>query len=125
MRLRIAVGILLLGLSVACGQSTPATPSPTPSPSAPGSTVAASIISGSSTLTTTAYAPNPVVVAVGGTVSWTNNDSKTHTSTADGGEWSSGPIAPGGTFNMTFASAGTFPYHCAVHPGMVGTVRVQ
>jgi plastocyanin len=121
MRLRIAFVVLLLGSSLACGQSTPATPSPTPS----GATVAASIVSGSSTLTTTAYAPNPVVVAVGGTVSWTNNDTKTHTSTADAGEWSSGPIAPGGTFSMMFASAGTFAYHCTIHPGMVGTVTVQ
>jgi plastocyanin len=123
MRLRIAFVVVLLGSSLACGQSTPAAPSPTQS--AASSTVAASIVTGSSTLTTTAYAPNPVVVAVGGTVTWTNNDTKTHTSTADGGDWSSGPIAPGGTFNMTFASSGTFPYHCTIHPGMVGTVRVQ
>jgi plastocyanin len=26
---------------------------------------------------------------------------------------------------MMFTSAGTFPYHCTIHPGMVGTVRVQ
>jgi plastocyanin len=26
---------------------------------------------------------------------------------------------------MTFPSAGTFPYHCSIHPGMVGTVTVQ
>jgi plastocyanin len=26
---------------------------------------------------------------------------------------------------MTFASAGSFTYHCTLHPGMVGTVTVQ
>jgi plastocyanin len=26
---------------------------------------------------------------------------------------------------MTFPSAGSFPYHCSIHPGMVGTVTVQ
>jgi plastocyanin len=26
---------------------------------------------------------------------------------------------------MTFPNAGTFPYHCAIHPGMVGTVTVR
>ena len=36
-----------------------------------------------------------------------------------------GPIAPGGTFSRTFSSAGTFPYRCTLHPGMVGTVTVQ
>ena len=41
-------------------------------------------------MTTTAYTPNPITVAVGGTVTWTNNDSTTHTSTANGGAWNSG-----------------------------------
>jgi plastocyanin len=26
---------------------------------------------------------------------------------------------------MTFQSAGTFPYHCTIHPNMIGTVTVQ
>jgi plastocyanin len=26
---------------------------------------------------------------------------------------------------MTFPSAGTFVYHCTIHPGMTGTVTVQ
>ena len=76
-------------------------------------------------MTTTAYAPNPIAIAVGGTVTWTNNDSTTHTSVANGGAWNSGAIAPGGTFAMTFVSAGSFPYHCSIHPGMAGTVTVQ
>jgi plastocyanin len=76
-------------------------------------------------LTTTAYAPNPIAVAVGGTVTWTNNDTATHTSTANGADWNSGPIAPGRAFSRTLSAAGTFPYHCAIHPGMVGTVMVQ
>jgi plastocyanin len=76
-------------------------------------------------MTTTAYAPNPVTVAVGGTVTWTNNDTTTHTSTGDGGTWDSGNIAPGATFTRTFSSAGSFRYHCTIHPGMIGTVNVQ
>ena len=76
-------------------------------------------------MTTTAYSPNPVTVAVGGTVTWTNTDSIANTSTANGGAWNSGTMAPGATFSMTFASAGSFPYHCSIHPGMVGTVTVQ
>jgi plastocyanin len=26
---------------------------------------------------------------------------------------------------MTFQNAGTFPYHCSIHPGMVGTITVH
>jgi len=52
-------------------------------------------------------------------------DTTSHTSTADGGDWRSGTIAPGGTFTTTLQTAGTFTYHCTIHPGMVGTVTVQ
>ncbi|HEY2152189.1 MAG TPA: plastocyanin/azurin family copper-binding protein [Vicinamibacterales bacterium] len=76
-------------------------------------------------MSTTAFAPNPIAASVGGTVTWTNNDSITHTSVANAGAWNSGSIAPGGKFSMTFTVAGSFPYHCSIHPGMVGTVTVQ
>jgi plastocyanin len=76
-------------------------------------------------LTTTAYTPNPISVSVGGTVMWMNNDSIAHTSTSDNGTWDSGTMAPGASFSRTFPTAGTFTYHCAIHPNMVGTVTVQ
>src|SRR5215203_6310526 len=41
-----------------------------------------SIASGSSSLTDTAYQPNPIQVSVGNTVTWTNNDSQPHTVTS-------------------------------------------
>jgi plastocyanin len=82
-------------------------------------------VQGASILTTTAYSPNPLTVDVGTTVTWTNNDVMPHTSTADGGLWNSGTIAPGGRYSYTFQAAGTFPYHCGLHPGMVGTVTVR
>jgi plastocyanin len=101
----------------ACGSSnSPSTPTAT------GTVV--SIVSGSSNLTTTAYSPNPVSVSVGGTVTWMNNDNTAHTSTANG-VFDSGNIAPGASFSRTFTTAGSFPYHCSLHPGMVGTVNVQ
>ena len=125
MALRIACVALLLTLSLGCGSSSYSPPSsPTPTLST-GAATAVSIVSGSSTLATTAYAPNPVTVAVGGTVTWMNNDTTTHTSTGDDGAWSSGSIAPGGQFSRTFPTAGTFGYHCTIHPNMIGTVRVQ
>lgn len=40
-------------------------------------------------------------------------------------ELNSGNIASGGgQFQHTFANAGSFPYHCTIHPGMTGTVTV-
>jgi len=119
MRIRSVFAICLLALSAACSDS-PSTPTPTPGP---GTNV--SIVTGASGLTTTAYSPNPITVAVGGTVTWLNNDSVTHTSTANGGAWNSGNMAPGASYSTTFPSAGTFQYHCTIHPGMVGTITVQ
>jgi hypothetical protein len=69
--------------------------------------------------------PNPIAVAAGATVTWTNNDNVTHTSTSDTNLWNSGSIAPQGSFSRMFPSAGTFSYHCSIHPGMVATVTVQ
>jgi plastocyanin len=119
--IRVALLSFVAATAFACGSSnSPSTPTPNPT-----SATTVSIVSGSSTLTTTAYAPNPVNVAVGGTVRWVNNDNTAHTSTANGGAFDSGTIAPGGSFSQTFPSAGSFSYHCTIHPGMVGTVNVQ
>ena len=124
MALRISLVAVLLVACSACGSSygssSPTTPS---SPTSNGTPV--SIVSGASSLTTNAFAPSPVTVAVGGSVTWTNNDTTTHTSVANNGAWSSGNINPGGKYTMTFTSAGTFTYHCSLHPNMTGTVTVQ
>jgi plastocyanin len=122
-RVRVLVAALAAAAAIACGGSSTSTPTPT-SPTPPsGSTV--SIVSGASARTTTAYNPSPITVAHGTAVTWVNNDTIAHTSTGDGGAWDSGLVAPGSSFSFTFSSAGTFTYHCAVHPNMVGTVTVQ
>jgi plastocyanin len=41
-----------------------------------------SIVSGASSLTDTAYSPNPIQVSEGATVTWTNDDSQPHTATS-------------------------------------------
>ena len=124
MTLRVVLATLLLGLTAACGSSSssPSSPSTGPSGSSP---VIVSIVNGASSLTTNAYAPNPIDIATGTTVTWMNNDTRTHDSTATDASWGSGPIAAGGQFSRTFSTAGSFPYHCTLHPGMVGTVVVK
>jgi len=69
--------------------------------------------------------PDDLNVAVGTTVTWTNTDSVAHTSTSDEAGWNSGSIGPGRQFSVAFQNAGTFSYHCTIHPGMVGTVVVR
>ena len=116
--LRQLLLVFIIGLALtalACSNSTPG-------PSGPATTV--TIPSGASTLTTTAANPNPVMVTAGTTVRWSNSDSVQHTTTADGGAWN-GSLNGGATFDFKFPSAGTFTYHCTIHPNMVGTVVVQ
>ena len=94
-----------------------------------------SIVSGSSSLTDTAYQPNPIQVSVGNTVTWTNDDSQPHTVTSGGNgqpdnKFNSSPnfsplLNPGQTFSFTFTQAGDYPYFCMLHPNMVGTVSVS
>lgn len=126
MSMRVASVLILAMCFTACGggYNSPSTPSNGPTPAPAGSTTVG-ISSGASTQTTTAFGANPLTITVGTTISWLNDDTTTHTSSADGSQWSSGNIAPGGRFNFTFASAGRFTYHCQIHPNMVGTIVVQ
>jgi plastocyanin len=83
------------------------------------------MVNGAFNLTTTAFSPSPLSVAVGTTVTWVNNDITTHDSRADNGSFNTGLISPGASASVTFSTAGSFVYHCTIHPGMVGTVTVQ
>ena len=71
-----------------------------------------------------AFNPATLTVPSGSKVTWTNNDTTAHTVTFDDASTDSGPLDPRSTFDHTFATAGTFSYHCNIHPFMHGTVTV-
>jgi plastocyanin len=70
------------------------------------------------------YEPEPVVVQVGGKVTWQNEDTAPHTATADDGSFDTGTIEKGKLGSATFKEPGTFTYFCQIHPTMHGTVEV-
>ena len=72
-----------------------------------------------------AFGPQAVTVKVGATVTWTQQDEDSHTVTADDGSFASAPLANGQTYTHTFTAAGTYAYHCSIHPFMHGTVVVS
>lgn len=73
-----------------------------------------------------AFSPRTLTVAPGTTVVWTQKDSAPHTVTSDTGAWAaSADLQAGQTFSHTFTTAGTFAYHCAVHPNMTATIVVS
>jgi plastocyanin len=95
---------------------------------APGGTVTSAATAGQTVqvvMKNRTYDPQQVTVKVGDTVTWVNQDSPNHDVVADNGEFKSELFANSGSFSFTFTKAGTYPYHCSIHPGMVGTVVVQ
>jgi len=97
-----------------------------------------SIVNRAETKGTTAFTPNPLAVSLagGGVVSWYNDDEEPaggqyggsngtiHNIAADDLSFSSGSILPGARFQHTFQAAGSFEYHCNIHPTMRGTITV-
>ncbi len=121
LRLGIAVPPLLAALVTSRGGGNSSSMPTSPSILAATVTIQVS----ARTLNAAAFVPNPVTLSQGGVLTWSNTDSTTHDMVSDIGAYDSGRIAPGGRFEFTFSSKGSFPYHCSIHPGMVGTVVVQ
>jgi plastocyanin len=73
-----------------------------------------------------AFSPTTITVAANTAITWTNNDGMSHTVTSDtGNELNSGNIPANGTWSHTFTAAGTYPYHCTIHPTMTAIVVVN
>jgi plastocyanin len=77
-----------------------------------------------------AFHPDTLHVPAGATVTWVNCETppqEPHTTTSDTtGIWSSVELSPGDRFSHTFATPGTFPYHCIPHEAfMRGAIVVQ
>ena len=88
------------------------------------------------------FTPSALTVNAGTTVTWVNMGPSAHTTVSDSGAWTSAimaaPDSGGGgygggmsvaTFTFTFSTAGTYSYHCglhppASHPDFTGTITV-
>jgi plastocyanin len=117
-RLVLSLAVALaLGGGVALAQSgSPApvvAPSPAPSP--------VSIVH----VKNFAYVPDKVTINAGQTVRFVQDDETAHTVTAADKSFDSGNLDRGQSWTHTFAKAGTFPYVCAYHAMMKGTIIVR
>jgi plastocyanin len=124
------VVILATALVVtACGGSTTSsTTAGTPATTSGASTTATSGAAGGGgqvAIKGFAFSPTSLTIKAGESVTWTNQDSAGHTVVADNGEFKSGDVAQGATYTFKFDKAGTYPYHCGIHPTMTGTIVVQ
>jgi plastocyanin len=130
--MRLAVGSLLFAIGLTACSSAPTGSSGGNKPAQPPPPGAGSA---AVTISTYSYSPGVITITAGGSVKWTNTDPVTHSVTADAGGFASdlsgsmpdqyGGTSGGGTFSHTFASSGSFAYHCIYHSAMHGTVTVN
>jgi plastocyanin len=73
-----------------------------------------------------AYTPQTLTVKLGEVVQWTNLDADPHTVTTTHAPvaFDSGVFKKDQSFSYTFTTPGTYTYYCAVHPDMVGEIKV-
>ncbi len=110
MALVLLTGALLLS---SCGGSKSSNNSTNPT-----STGSTPVMAATATIQNFAFSPSVIHVLPGGTVTWTNKDATAHTVTDNAGSFDSGNIAVDGTYKKTFATAGTYTYHCTIHSMM-------
>lgn len=122
----LVLSLMILGCSAQTQQqsqqtSTQQTTTPT---QATGAEPAAA--SGSSILINGfSFRPKELTVAKGTSVTWTNQEPTKHSVISDDGKFESTIMAEGKSWSYTFNDAGTYTYHCGIHPGMTGTVVVE
>lgn len=78
-----------------------------------------------------AFNPQVLTIKLGDSVTWVNEDSSLHIVASNPHPTHTdlpgliGDVAPGANYTFTFSIAGTWGYHCHVHPAMTGTVIVE
>ena len=76
-----------------------------------------------------AFSPATMTITKGTKVTWVNATAIPHTVTSDDAKFTSSsaasPVMQDQTYSFVFATAGTFKYHCAIHPPQIGTITVQ
>jgi len=71
------------------------------------------------------YLPPTITVPAGTTDHWINRDEETHTVTSDTDLFKSGGLNLDEEYTHTFTTPGTYPYTCALHDFMQGTIVVK
>jgi plastocyanin len=70
------------------------------------------------------FDPAQLNVAPGTTVRFRNNDTESHTATADNGLFDTKLLEPGYSFEVLLEGSGAVTYHCELHPDMQGSIVV-
>ena len=97
-----------------------------PTGGASGATAAQTVKLNSDPNTVGRFDPGTVNVKAGDSVEWDWVDnSAQHSVTADDNTFDSCLQGAGSKFTVTFSKAGDFKYHCTIHSGMTGDIKVS
>jgi plastocyanin len=119
--MRIGASLLLLGSTIGLGASVATAGKGLVRPPSPG---LSAIPTTRVKIVNFAFKPRVLSIAKGTRVKWVNRDGVSHTTTSNKGIWDSGALRTGETFRRVFKKAGTFKYHCSIHPTMTGKIVV-
>ncbi|OGI16584.1 MAG: hypothetical protein A3J63_01910 [Candidatus Moranbacteria bacterium RIFCSPHIGHO2_02_FULL_40_12b] len=112
-----ALGFLIL--LAGCGYQTQTQPKQTKSPAPVENKVSANSV----TIQNFAFSPAELKIKVGTTVTWTNNDSVSHS--IKSAAFNSAVLANGDSFQFKLDKAGIYDYQCGIHPSMQGKIIVE
>ena len=120
--------------ATAGNQASTAAPAQAPAPAGPPGTPL-TILEGSSVQGSPDFDPDPLTVKKGDKITVTNKDTLPHTVTSGTGptdptsakQFDTSIIEPGATADIetTNITPGDYPFHCTVHPYMMGKLVVQ
>ena len=71
------------------------------------------------------FVPARLIVNVGDTIVWKNEDTVPHTATDRARSFDSGTIASGASWSLVVNKKGTYSYYCTFHPAMKGRLIVR
>lgn len=135
-RLPTVVGLIALLTLAACSSTTTSPAGATPVPTVAGasggaaggdpcapSTAAGTVQAGMAQI---AFEPAQISAKVGDVISWTNNDSVSHTATLkDFPACTTEILSNGASGGITFTAPGTYAFFCKIHASMTGTITVS
>jgi plastocyanin len=125
MRKFVTASVLTLGLGMwgcsGSGYSSGSTSNPaapTPMPSNGVVTINVVAINGAQS-----FSPNPATLPAGQMVVWHNVHTTTHRVVLNDGSLDTGNLAPGASSQPMALGAAGAPYHCSIHPEMIGSIN--
>lgn len=129
--------LLLAACSSGAATSAPASAAPSAAPSVEASMEASAPAAGAACAPSSeaggvavaiedfTFNPADITASVGQTITFSNSDSAPHTATLDDDTCTTPNISQGGSDGLVFNAAGTYPFHCNVHPNMKGTITIS